>query len=313
MDGAEAVRSPSIEESIMAHILFPLPSHDFDPTEVGVTWRVLTAAGHGVSFATPDGKAGAADPIMITGRGLDPWSPIPLIGRITVIGRMLRANKDARRAYAEMIASPAFRSPRRWDELSVDGHDAIVLGGGHRARGMREYLESPVLQKLVADFFAADKPVAAICHGVLLAARSKRADGRSVLHGRKTTALSWRHERTASAFAHVGRFWDRNYYRTYPEEDGQPKGYMSVEQEVIRHLADPGDFIDVRPEDPHFRRKTSGLVRDSFMDHSPALVVEDGNYVSARWPGDTHCFASTFARLLSRSPAEEDARRARVA
>src|SRR3546814_20022236 len=112
LDGAEAVRAPSIEESIMAHIFFPLPSRDFDPTEVGVTWRVLTAAGHGVSFATPDGKAGAADPIMITGRGLDPWSPIPLIGRITVIGRMLRANKDARRAYAEMIASPAFRSPR---------------------------------------------------------------------------------------------------------------------------------------------------------------------------------------------------------
>src|SRR3546814_15614472 len=94
-------------------------------------------------------------------------------------------------------------------------------GGGHRARGMREYLESPVLQKLVADFFAADKPVAAICHGVLLAARSKRADGRSVLHGRKTTALSWRHERTASAFAHVGRFWDRTHSPTYPEEAGQ--------------------------------------------------------------------------------------------
>src|SRR3546814_9599606 len=66
LDGAEAVRSPSIEESIMAHIFFPLPSRDFDPTEVGVTWRVLTAAGHGVSFATPDGKVGAADPIMIT-------------------------------------------------------------------------------------------------------------------------------------------------------------------------------------------------------------------------------------------------------
>src|SRR3546814_1458883 len=69
LDGAEAVRSPSIEASIMAHIFFPLPSRDFDPTEVGVTWRVLPAAGHGVSFATPDGKAGAADPIMITGRG----------------------------------------------------------------------------------------------------------------------------------------------------------------------------------------------------------------------------------------------------
>src|SRR3546814_20281556 len=71
LDGAEAVRSPSIEESIMAHIFFPLPSRDFDPTEVGVTWRVLTAAGHGVSVATPDGQAAAADPIMITGRGLE--------------------------------------------------------------------------------------------------------------------------------------------------------------------------------------------------------------------------------------------------
>src|SRR3546814_14237102 len=96
LDGAEAVRSPSIEESIMAHIFFPLPSRDFDPTEVGVTWRVLTAAGHGVSFATPDGKAGAADPIMTTGRGLDTGHPNPLIGRHAVSGRRLRANKDSK-------------------------------------------------------------------------------------------------------------------------------------------------------------------------------------------------------------------------
>jgi len=41
-------------------------------------------------------------------------------------------------------------------------------------------------QEFVAAMFASDKPVGAICHGVLLAARSMGADGKSVLHGRKT-------------------------------------------------------------------------------------------------------------------------------
>jgi hypothetical protein len=27
-------------------------------------------------------------------------------------------------------------------------------------------------------------------------------------------------------------------------------------------------------------------------------VVRDGNYVSARWPGDAHTFAATFAAVL---------------
>lgn len=36
-------------------ILIPLPNHDFDPTEAAVPWRMLTKAGHKVSFATPRG------------------------------------------------------------------------------------------------------------------------------------------------------------------------------------------------------------------------------------------------------------------
>ncbi len=55
----------------------------------------------------------------------------------------------------------------------------LLLGGRHWARGMREYLESNDLQRITAEFFADEKPVAAICHGVLLAAAAKRADGRS--------------------------------------------------------------------------------------------------------------------------------------
>ena len=285
----------------MSHIIIPLPSLDFDPSEVAVSWSVLTKLGHRISFATPDGKPAQADPIMISGRGLDPWSPVPLVGKVRLIGLMLRANGDARRAYAKMIESAEFRAPRRWEELTAGDFDALLLGGGHCARGMRQYLESATLQRLVAAFFEADKPVAAICHGVLLAARSKRADGKSVLYGRKTTSLTWKQEKTATGFARFGRFWDPNYYRTYLEEPGQPDGYMSVEQEVRRNLANENDFIDVPLDDPHLSKKTFGTSRDTMSDDTPAWVVRDGNYVSARWPGDAHTFGKTFSDVLSRA------------
>jgi len=155
-----------------------------------------------------------------------------------------------------------------------------------------------VLQRLVVAFFDADKPVGAICHGVLLAARSRRDDGMSVLYGRRTASLTWAQERTASALAHIGRWWDRDYYRTYVEAPGQPEGFMSVEAEVTRALAAPEDYIDVPRDAPDFRRKTNGLARDSIDDARPAWVVQDGNYVSARWPGDAHTFAARFAELL---------------
>ncbi|MET3972611.1 MULTISPECIES: type 1 glutamine amidotransferase domain-containing protein [unclassified Bradyrhizobium] len=282
----------------MSSILLPIPSRDFDPTEVAVSWKILTQHGHRVVFVTPDGRPGSCDPIMLSGIGLDPWSGIPVLRNIRILGLLLSANADARNAYTEMLRDPAFDGPIRWDRVASKDFDALLLGGGHRARGMREYLESAVLQRITAEFFADEKPVAAICHGVLLAARSKRVDGRSVLYGRKTTALPWALERKGSALAHVGRFWDPDYYRTYTEAAGQPKGYMSVQQEVSRALASSADFIDVPESDPDFKRKTSGTSRDTLTNDRPAWVVRDENYVSARWPGDTHSFARTFAEVL---------------
>jgi putative intracellular protease/amidase len=164
---------------------------------------------------------------------------------------------------------------------------------------MREYLESDVLQKLVVQFFATGLPVAAICHGVLLAARSRAGDGRSVLFGRRTTALTWALERAGWKVGRIVRFWDPSYYRTYEDAPGEPEGYMSVQQEVTRALARPEDFLDVPRDAPDYRRKTSGMTRDTFDDDSAAFVVRDGNYVSARWPGDAHTFAKTFAAVLT--------------
>jgi putative intracellular protease/amidase len=283
----------------MATVLIPLPNIDFDPSEVAVPWRVLTQAGHRVVFATPDGRQASADPIMLSGEGLDPWGWIPGLRRLPLFGLLLRANHAARRDYARLVQDPAFRAPLRWDDIDDAAYDGLLLPGGHHARGMRVYLESERLQALIAAFFAANKPVAAICHGVLLVARSRRADGRSVLYERCTTGLTWALEKSAWSLTRITRFWDPHYYRTYREGRGQPAGYMSVQQEVSRLLADPADFLDVPEGAPHYRRKTSGLVRDSDNDDTPAFVVRDGRYLSARWPGDVHRFAREFVGMLA--------------
>jgi putative intracellular protease/amidase len=283
----------------MARVLFLFPARDFDPSEAAVSWRVLVNAGHLVRFATPHGQPAIADDMMLTGKGLDLWGAVPLLRNLPFVGLLMRANRNARRAYAEMITDPDYLAPLRWDAVDPAAFDALLLPGGHRARGMREYLESEILQRHVAGFFDQEKPVAAICHGVLLAARSmSKRTGRSVLSGYRTTALTWAFENSAWSVARVTRFWDPNYYRTYLEQDGQPKGFMSVQQEVTRALASADDFRDVPAADTHYRRKTSGLVRDSMDDETPAFVVRDRNYVSARWPGDVHTFAKTFSGML---------------
>jgi putative intracellular protease/amidase len=283
----------------VARVLIPLPARDFDPSEAAVSWQVLSNAGHIVNFATPDGRPAIADDMMLTGQGLDLWGEIPFLRNWPLIGLLMRANSDARQAYAAMIADASYSNPLRWDAVDTSAFDGMLLPGGHRARGMREYLESRKLQGNVVDFFEAEKPVAAICHGVLLAARStSKRTGRSVLHGYRTTALTWALENSAWKVARITRFWDPGYYRTYLEQAGQHEGYMSVQQEVTRALARIEDFVDVPASDPQHRRKTSGLQRDSMDDARPAFVVQDRHYVSARWPGDVHTFAKAFAGLL---------------
>ncbi len=293
----------------MASVLIPIPSRDFDPTEAAVSWSVLQRLGHSCAFATPDGRPGRADEIMLTGQGLDLWALAPGLRRVTAVGRVLRANADARRAYAQMQQDPAFQTPLVWRQALLAGFDGLLLPGGHRARGMREYLESDILQRLVAQFFEAGLPVAAICHGGVLAARSS-VGGRSALFGRRTTALTWALERKSWTVGRIFRFWDPSYYRTYDDGAGNPPGFNSVRSEVTRALASPEDFLDVPADDPDRSRKTSGMARDTWDDSRAAFVVRDGDYVSARWPGDAHTFAREFAGVLSE---RERAKRAAAA
>jgi protease I len=168
-----------------------------------------------------------------------------------------------------------FRHPIAYADIRPEKVDGILLPGGH-FQGMREYLESDRLQSVVAQFFARHQPAGAICHGVLLAARSRRSDGRSVLYGKKTTALTKFMELTAWALTWL---YLGGYYRTYP---------TTVEDEVRAALAAP----------EHFIRGPISMVRDSPGNLAAGFTVRDGNYLSGRWPGDAHRFANDFSAML---------------
>src|ERR1700716_4373318 len=114
----------------MARVLVPLPARDFDPSEAAVSWRILASAGHVVSFATPDGRPAVADDLMLTGQGLDPWGAIPLLRNLPLVGLLMRANRDARKADAEMTAGPNYLAPLRWDVVDASAFDALLLPGG---------------------------------------------------------------------------------------------------------------------------------------------------------------------------------------
>jgi putative intracellular protease/amidase len=240
----------------MARVLFPLADTDLDPTEVAVPWDRITRAGHEVVFATESGRPAAVDP--------------RLMGEIVFRG-LLAARPENIALYRQMEATAAFQAPVRLEEVAARAYDALHLHGGH-APGMRQYLECESLRRIAAGFLSGDRPVGAICHGVLVLARTTdAATGKSVLGGRRVTALTKRLERSAywlTAWKLGG------YYRTYP---------AYVADEVRAALGPQGRF-----EDGPF-----------FASYARPFHVRDGSLVTARWPGDAAGYAQALVEAIA--------------
>jgi protease I len=250
----------------MAKILCLLPQTDFDPTEAAVPWSVLANAGNDFAFSTETGAVAQCDMITLTGDGL----PAHLA--------MLKCRPENRLLYEAMAQSEAYRAPLRWDCVNPNEFDALLMPGGH-AKGMRPYLESEAVFAIARNFFERRAPVAAICHGVLALARAKGDDGRSILHGRKTTALNNFQEKTA---IRLTRWAMGDHYQTYP---------TTVQDEVMALLSSKDHFL-AGPVFPSF-----GTAKKP----DAGFIVVDGNYVSARWPGDAYKLAFAFKALLEKS------------
>ncbi|WP_461863315.1 type 1 glutamine amidotransferase domain-containing protein [Thermococcus sp.] len=239
------------DEKMTKKVLIPIPDKDFDLTEVSIPWKYFVNNGFDVTFSTEKGKVGKADPLLITG----------------VIFGKLGAKPEAIEAYRELEQSASFQDPIPYENIIPGGYDALILPGGH-AKGMRQYLESTVLQEKVLEFVKLNKIIGAICHGPLVLARTTDPEtGRSVLYGRKLTSLTKKLER----MAYYLTFWKLGrYYRTYPEY---------VQDEIIKVLKTRKDYL------------TGGSIWKPF-------VVEHGNLITARWPNDVHLFAQTLVKRI---------------
>ena len=135
-------------------ILIPIPDKDFDTTEVALAWEIFKKNHFQIVFATEHGKVGETDPLLLSG----------------VIFGQLGAKKNAIAAYHEMQKSGEFLNPITYFHIKPQEFDLLYLPGGH-AKGMRQYLESKVLQDRIVEFFKLNKLIGSVCHGSLVMAR----------------------------------------------------------------------------------------------------------------------------------------------
>ncbi len=234
-----------------ATILMPLPDYGFDPTESAIPWQECTRRGWHVDISTEAGSVPQCDQNKLTG---------PLPGLIS-------ASNNARTAYRQMLQDSSYQHPIPYMDIDPDRYEALLLPGGD-ALGMRQYLESTALQAKVLQFWRQKKLIGAICHGMLVAARTQDPhSGHSILYGHKVTAPP----KVLDRFAYRFDSWLlKRGYIMYPQ---------CVEDEVRASLERPDDLSS----GPGF--------------FSP-YVVSDGNLVAARWYLDAELFAERFANIL---------------
>jgi putative intracellular protease/amidase len=232
-------------------ILMPLPDYDFDPTESSIPWKACVTRGWKITFSTETGSVPQCDGNKLTG---------PLPG-------LLSASKHARVAYQQMTEDPAYQHPIPYAAIEPDHYQAILLPGGDGLR-VRQYLDSKVLQAKVLHFYQQGKLIGALCHGVLVLARTiDPQTGHSVLYRHKVTATP----RSLDRFVYfIDSQLIKHGYIMYPQ---------CVADEVRACLKSQQSFSTGK-----------GLF-------TPYTVV-DGNLVTARWYLDAELFAERFTEAL---------------
>jgi putative intracellular protease/amidase len=143
--------------------------------ELTTPWYAFVDAGADVTLASIAGGKVPVDPRSLKPAGENDAS-------------VERALKDA--TFQRLIADTP-----RFDTLDASGFDAILLPGGHGT--MFDYPQNAALARLVSEFDAAGKVVAAVCHGPAGLVGARRADGTPVVAGRRVAAFTDSEERAS--------------------------------------------------------------------------------------------------------------------
>jgi len=132
--------------------------------ELVVAHRELTAAGHRVTIATPDGRPAPVDP-----------------------GSLAVAGGDEFARYLETISSE-LSTPAPLGSVRAEDFAAIVLPGGHGP--MADLAHDPELGALLSQANELGILIAPFCHGPAALLSATAADGGFVFAGRRLAAFT---------------------------------------------------------------------------------------------------------------------------
>ncbi|MEI6950153.1 type 1 glutamine amidotransferase domain-containing protein [Paraflavisolibacter sp. H34] len=135
--------------------------------EFAAPYYALKDAGAQVTLASPKG---GQPPI-------DPKSEEP--GNQTAATRRFAEDK----ALQEELAHT-----RKLSEVSAEEYDALFYPGGHGP--LWDLATDAQSQKLIEDFWAANKPVAAVCHAPAVLLHVKNAQGEPFVQGKEVTGFT---------------------------------------------------------------------------------------------------------------------------
>ena len=134
--------------------------------EFAIPYKAFVEAGYQVEVVTPKGGAAPIDP---------------------------RSNPKPEQAAAWKDAARNLRETKPLASVTPDGFAAIFIPGGHGV--MFDLAENPTAAKLIQDFDAQGKPVAAVCHGPAALVKVVRNDGTPLVKGKKLAAFTDAEER----------------------------------------------------------------------------------------------------------------------
>ena len=136
--------------------------------ELAVPYYQFIDAGMNVTIASPLGGAVPFDPSSVAATG--------------------KNSPQVERFLADADAQKAVQTTHTVTTLDPAVLDAVFFPGGHGT--MWDLPNNSAVTTLVEKQFAANKIVAAVCHGPAGLVSAKRADGKSILFGKKVNAFT---------------------------------------------------------------------------------------------------------------------------
>jgi putative intracellular protease/amidase len=116
----------------------------------------------------------------------------PKGGRIPLDEKSDTAKERREPSNAKFLADPKFvaslERSMSCEAIDPSAYSAIYLAGGHGT--MWDFRKSPALQKLISAFYATDKLIAGVCHGVAGFVDSVDAKGQVIVRGKVVTGFS---------------------------------------------------------------------------------------------------------------------------